>query len=142
MSFTSVFADLNKIKTEYGDTLLLYEANKLELVAFLLDKGLDANARNNTLKTSLYKGWNKTGSYRKTNCHGADVNARDDSGYTPLIPYYVSSNFEKAKILLMNGGDPNASNGDYLSYSPLTATDNPRVTELLIYHGAKTILTI
>ena len=42
--------------------------------------------------------------------HGADVNAKSDSGYTPLHGAARDAAFERVKVLLEHGADVNAKN--------------------------------
>lgn len=72
---------------------------------------------------------------------GADVNARDSGGSTPLIHASRSANLEFIKYLIENGADVNAR--DKMGYTPLgNACDLARINghwelvKLLIQHGA------
>ena len=66
---------------------------------------------------------------------GADVNATDDNGQTPLHLALHNEHPEMAKLLIKKGADVNAKNkwGD----TPLhLVLDNPEIAKLLIEHGA------
>ena len=68
---------------------------------------------------------------------GADVNARNNDGYTPLIYASLSTNIEVFRLLLNHGADPNVryDDGNTLLHAALRF----RMTEmarLLVEHGA------
>ncbi len=69
--------------------------------------------------------------------HGADLNARDSMGATPLTSAAGARDSDTVKLLLQLGADANASNGD--GVTPLmTAAQRDHVpsVEALLQHGA------
>lgn len=69
--------------------------------------------------------------------HGADLNARDSMGATPLTSAAGARDSDTVKLLLQLGADANASNGD--GVTPLmTAAQRDHVPsmEALLQHGA------
>jgi ankyrin repeat protein len=77
--------------------------------------------------------------------HGADVNARDNNGVTPLHIAAENGNCDLVSILIANGADVNVK--DKAGESPLARArksspdpdwaDCARVAEILSEHGAK-----
>ena len=69
--------------------------------------------------------------------NGADVNAKDDDGYTPLISASAGGFVETAKFLLENGADMNAED-KYGWTSLMYASQNRHINMLkfLIENGA------
>ena len=69
--------------------------------------------------------------------HGADLNARDSMGSTPLTSAASARDSDTVKLLLQLGADANARNGDDLT--PLMAAayrDHVPSVEALLQHGA------
>ncbi len=78
----------------------------------------------------------KTGNIKAVKQHldaGTDVNAKDDSGRTPLR---LATTKEVAELLIAKGADVNAKdmNGD----TPLDVARHPKTADLLRKHGGKT----
>lgn len=71
---------------------------------------------------------------------GADVNAKNSYGKTPLMSACGYNNFETAKLLIENGADVNAKTKDgytALMYSTnVCYDDTTAITKLLISNGA------
>jgi len=70
---------------------------------------------------------------------GADVNAKNESGYTPLHHAAVDGRKEIAELLIAQGADVNAKIAD--GYTPLDTAINynqSEITALLRKHGGKT----
>lgn len=79
---------------------------------------------------------------------GADVNARDSGGSTPLHSAAHSGVIEKVEILLAHGADVNAKTKEFFPgdsiKTPLTSaveSGNPKVVELLFDKGAAFVRT-
>ena len=69
---------------------------------------------------------------------GADLEARDEHGATPLIIAAFSDNLEGARILLEHGADPNARReGPGPSGNALFWAQNREMIDLLLSHGAE-----
>ena len=69
---------------------------------------------------------------------GADVNAKDESGRTPLHEVAVQDAFEVAELLLRQGADVHAKDG--FGYTPLheaAEKDASRVAEALRCYGGR-----
>uniref|UniRef100_UPI00387FB281 Transcription factor ETV6,DARPin n=1 Tax=synthetic construct TaxID=32630 RepID=UPI00387FB281 len=69
--------------------------------------------------------------------NGADVNATDNDGYTPLHLAASNGHLEIVEVLLKNGADVNAS--DLTGITPLhaaAATGHLEIVEVLLKHGA------
>jgi len=69
--------------------------------------------------------------------NGADVNAKDSTGYTPLMYAIWSEKTETAKLLINNGADVNAK--DSTGYTPLMYaiwSEKTEMAKLLISNGA------
>lgn len=69
---------------------------------------------------------------------GADPNARDKDGFTPLLSATQASFYEAAQLLLKYGADPNVSGGPYKE-SPFARSLNSDQTpfvDLYLKHGA------
>jgi len=70
---------------------------------------------------------------------GADVNAKDDWGMTPLHCTAINNRKEIAELLIANGADVNAKYDD--GKTPLDLAimfKEPEIADLLRKHGAKT----
>ena len=68
---------------------------------------------------------------------GADVNAKDKNGLTPLHEAAVNGHKEVAEILIANGADVNAKDAE--GKTPLDrAKKYPETIALLRKHGGKT----
>ena len=105
--------DVNK-RYEYSSmTLLMYAAvnRQMKLLDFLLGKGADVNARNNSGYTALIwaVGQRYDEGVEKLIAAGADVNERSSSGYTALITAAEQGYHECVERLIDAGADVNAS---------------------------------
>lgn len=70
---------------------------------------------------------------------GADINARNNAGWAPLHIAVAENSYGKAKVLLEAGADVNATIDRQEDDTPLhlaTWTDNAKMAQLLIKHGA------
>uniref|UniRef100_A0A8C5THP5 Ankyrin repeat domain-containing protein 7 n=1 Tax=Malurus cyaneus samueli TaxID=2593467 RepID=A0A8C5THP5_9PASS len=69
--------------------------------------------------------------------HGADINAKNELGYTPLTTAITENHDDMVELLLQKGADVNAQ--DNVSRTPLTvaaASENNTAVQLLLDHGA------
>ena len=65
--------------------------------------------------------------------HGANVNAKDKNGFTPL--FHIRDKYvDVAKLLIKHGADVNAR--DNYKFSPIFYKSNIEIIELFINHGA------
>ena len=68
---------------------------------------------------------------------GADANARDPSGWTPLLETVFAGHVEAAKTLLERGADANAADdGGWTPLMEAAAKGNKELVSLLIRYGA------
>ena len=69
---------------------------------------------------------------------GADVNAKDNDGYTPLMAAAINGNPDVVKVLMEKGADVNARAEDGNTALELAKVNrHPDVVEFLKQHGAK-----
>ena len=104
---------------EYGKYTPLMETSSLEMVQLLIARGANVNARNNFNYTALHKAvsnFMKPDANEK-NCEkilkilfdkGAEINAQDGNGTTPLM--YAVQKMAPLKALVAKGADLNIQN--------------------------------
>ena len=69
---------------------------------------------------------------------GADVDGKDQSGYTPLMAAAINGNLDGVKVLVDQGADVNARAEDGNTALELAKVNrHPDVVEFLKQHGAK-----
>ncbi|MCX6992386.1 MAG: ankyrin repeat domain-containing protein [Kiritimatiellaeota bacterium] len=69
---------------------------------------------------------------------GADINAKDKDGYTPLMAAAINGNLDVVKVLVDKGADVNARAEDGNTALELAKVNrHPDVVEFLKQHGAK-----
>ena len=100
--------DMNIIG-HYGGLPLFY-VKSLEMAKFLISKGADVNATDESGETPLHKGLKDVSIAKLYLEHGADVNAKNKYGDTPL--HKIGGNIAVAKLYLEHGADIEATNGD------------------------------
>ncbi|MDR1708764.1 MAG: ankyrin repeat domain-containing protein [Candidatus Accumulibacter sp.] len=98
---------------DFGFTALMHSvASAPEIVAFLIERGADANARSKTGLTPLMLAVNSTSAkpeiIARLIAAGANVNAADDDGFTPLIFAAFAAGPEVVSMLLDAGADARA----------------------------------
>lgn len=118
----------------------------------LINQGVDINAKDEDGETALYRAVKVgEGAVAKLLEHGADPNIKSDfSEETPLTQAVTLGSVPIVELLLNDGADPNAQNGDEYT-SLIIATENisnpdkrqdyERIIELLLNRGADTNLT-
>jgi len=88
----------------------------VDTVNFLLDLGVDVNAKDGQGQTALHHAvrWGDTAVAQTLLNHGADVNARDSDGRTPLLVTDELSvdKYDMMAALLAKGADVNAKGND------------------------------
>jgi len=112
------------------------EGGMKEMVALLLSKGANVNARSSGGWTRLH-GCYKMEMLQLFISHGGDVNAATDDGMTPLMFAAEEAPLEVAEYLVSKGANVNAT--DHLGQTPLmhAALDGDAdMCEFLIAHGA------
>lgn len=110
------------------------------MVEQLLDYGVPADnvGERNLLTVAIVN--NDFTSVRLLLMFGADANAKDKDGFTPLFSATQASFFEAAQLLLKYGADPNISAGPY-DENPFARSLNSGQTpfvELFLKYGANT----
>lgn len=91
----------------------------IEIMALLVDKGVDANITGSNRETPLHS----AASARRKDAaawlieKGAEVDARNKAGYTPLIFAVMGGYSDLTELLLQEGADPNRKN--IYSHTPL-----------------------
>lgn len=104
---------------EYGKYTPLMETSSLEMVQLLIARGANVNARNNFNYTALHKA---VSNFMKPDANekecekilkilfdkGADINAQDGNGTTPLM--YAVQKMTPLKALVAKGADLNIQN--------------------------------
>jgi ankyrin repeat protein len=156
----SAGTDVN-VKDDYGATPLHYAAkgNFPEVVKYLLEMGADVHAKDDMGKTPLHYVVEGSDIYEATKPdedpspeerrrieimrllieRGANVNAKDHEGRTPLhYAAFSDTPFKLARYLVDRGTDINAK--DEGGYTPLDGAElmaNDELVEYLLKRGAK-----
>jgi ankyrin repeat protein len=136
-------ADINS-KNRRGITPLIIaiEDRDYPMVKFLLDAGADPNVRDNNKKSVLAltvtSNQGNIEIVRELLKHGADINAQDRYGNTPLMEaIYPSDDYETVKFLLESGADYTIRNNRNLTARDLAVMyqdvphQNPEENEIV-----------
>ena len=121
------------------------EPNRRDVIELLLKYGADPNAQGdyfvrqtnvrNLILYSAQEGEEET--IQALAIAGADVNVRDDYGYTPLSLICYYANAQTVRILLDRGANPNIKGKRGETPLPMAVDGwNPTVVRLLTEHGA------
>jgi TPR repeat protein len=135
---------------KYGKTILQAAARGKsdEIFQMLIDKGADVRekappSKDSDCGTALHSA---VGSARSSSLSrarillekGADVNAVDKKGWSPLMWAAGSENTDKASLMLEHGADPNMRSTEKYNegITALMLADSPAMIDLLLEHGA------
>ncbi|CAG0895051.1 unnamed protein product [Cyprideis torosa] len=130
-------ADVNA-KAEVGKTPLFIatDRDRHSVVEVLLAHGADPNIANKYQRTPLHEA-KSAETAELLMQKGADVNAKDDDGGTPLFVASQRDRPSVSEVLLAHGADPNIT--DKTGRSPLSVATHEghhSVAEVLLIHGA------
>ena len=91
---------------------LAIEHNDLDLINFLIEKGVDVNTKNNEGKTPLHLAIEKNKSNEIIDflIDKADFNIKDKNGNTKLHLAIIDNDINEIKFLIENGADVNTKN--------------------------------
>lgn len=130
-------ANVNQ-KDEEGWTPLDYVINDdglpAELVGELLERGANPNLAEEEGTTALMVA--PTPLIPVLVAHGADVNARDRAGDTPLIQAASHADVERLRVLLEHGAEVNAINGRRNALIVAVESGRTENVRLLLAYGA------
>ena len=133
-------ADPNQANDQ-GATPLMWAAGDYEKVRILLHAGAEVDARSDLGRTALFIAARKAGTakiVKELLGKGADSNARDRQGATPLMEAARAADPETLQRLLAHGADVNARRNN--GRTALMAAARSRSLEcvrLLLTHGAE-----
>jgi hypothetical protein len=106
-------------KNEYGETALMtaVASNDYEMVNYLIEKNVDVDEKTTSGLTALMIA-KELEIIKLLVDNGADVSAKDDQGWSPLIYISGNNNVEQLEYLFSKGADINSktSNGYNLLY--------------------------
>jgi len=126
-------------RDDSGDTPLILAAQRNpQLLRDLLDKGANANGKNNNLETALIHAYGRESVVTLLD-HRAELEAKDKRGMTALTHAALGRNHEKVKVLLERGADVNArtTEGETALSIARQYSDGRPIVELLLKFGAK-----
>lgn len=118
-------------KDQYGRTELFFCQNA-QTAAYLIEHGLNVNARDNVGRTALFEFKNNLEMAKTLIEHGADANAIDSNHKNAL---FRCNNFEIAKLLIEHGADASLISNNGLT--ALFGCQNVDTARLLLEKGAK-----
>ena len=141
-------ADLNHVDHE-GWTSLMMAANKnhLQIVNLLLLRGANPNIVNKSSGISALHEAAFNGHFEIAQClvdRGADVNAADNNGWSPLMWAAQERHISVVNLLLLRGADPNlvgqrGGNYNEPALSDAASNGNLEVVKHLVAGGADAI---
>jgi ankyrin repeat protein len=113
-------------------------AGDTDLVKSLISKGADVNARGRGDYTALHNARESIEIMRLLLANGADIEARQEHGATPLACVAYSGHIEAARLLIEHGADIEAKLSDGETTPLLRAVSQQHVetTKLLLDKGA------
>ena len=106
------YPDMKDVRRNGGWTLLHLSFNSRELVEYLIEKGLDIEARSDSQWTPLHSqayGGHKDGVELLLE-HGADIEAKHAYDMTPLVSSVRWDRIDVAKLLVEKGANVNSTN--------------------------------
>jgi len=109
-----------------------------DFVKSCLDKGADANAKNDKGMTPLHIAayYGDTMVAHLFLKHGADANAHDSKGYTPLILAAMHGNIDVAMLLIEKGADINLTAKGYSVIMYAVVNNRTDFIKMLVHKGA------
>ena len=115
------------------------EPDLTEVVAVLLEKGAQVNARDSIRQTALhlamaigYQAGKNPQVVKLLLEAGADVNAQDQRGETPFHQAVLRAEIEVVRLMLEAGGDVNLNHPDGMSLLQLAHRSDPEETQILV----------
>jgi ankyrin repeat protein len=107
-----------------------------DVIAYLIKVGLDVNSRNYYFETPLMHAANNDLNLTKLLIeNGADISAKNTSGFTALIRAVQGKKIEIVKYLIEQGADVNAKDSRGKSVL-IHSLNNPDILELILKSGA------
>jgi len=131
-------------KYERGSSLAFMVSDNIEVLRFLIGKGMKLNVKDDMGHTPLhYAVENQLNDAVEILLdNGAVVDARTEDGDTPLHIAVKYGFWKIALLLIEHGADVNAKNGKGLTPSALAEMNNkPMIVEMLKEHGAEPFQT-
>ena len=130
-------ADVN-IQALSGDTALIYaaEQHNQECLFALLDNGASPNISNHNGCSALILSANCLKCVQKLIAAGAEVNAMDANGKTPITNAAGAGNIDCIKHFIESGADVNNQNGFHTALMAAAENNHLDCLKLLIQEGA------
>ena len=137
-SLVEAGADMNTQVGDYGQTPLAEAVgnNKNDVASYLVEKGADVNLWDKEKWWSpLMSAASRLDLVKLLVSHGADVNARNESGHTPLSRAVQGQRLEVVKYLMGEGADKDINAADADGMTPLMWARRD-IAEYLLENGA------
>ena len=90
---------------------LVFAVQSTRVLGLLMDRGADIHAKDNSNNSILHETGLPVEIYQMLIQFGADLNAQNKIGHTPLIALAAAGKFEKCKILIECGADIHLKSG-------------------------------